>query len=285
MTQFFVQTRWALALWTEEPPDDRWVEQRRRLLLDVTAPSLLMQADLEFVWLIYVASRYADREREILQSRLGGDLEFEVVSVEGPLTQTAVEQPLLARCRPGTWVATARLDSDDAYGPEFVKNAKAELAAYAPPVSIDFPEGVMVDAKRGIPLRRPYPHSAFQVMLSEVGDSGLTTGLHFDHTRIAKHVPYVPLASTSPQWFVAIHEVNTSSRAFGVPQPASIVPEYLRSGLQVKETSAIQRWAYFAERSLAYARSLVSEGDFRARIRRARLAIPSRRSVDRTPEK
>lgn len=283
MTQFFVLTRWALALWSDAPPDEGWVEQRRQLLLEVTVPSLLMQTDREFTWLIYVDARYADKERELLARRLGRDLDFEVVPVVGQLTQEVIEAPILERCRNCSWVATARLDSDDGYGPEFVERSKSELASHSPPVSIDFPEGVMVDADRGIPLRRPYLHSAFQLMLSEVKNDRVMTGLHYDHTRVAEHVPHMPVKTATPQWLVAIPGANTSSRAFGVPQPARIVPTHLREGLRVKETSPMERWQYFAERSLVYARSLLSDGDSWARLRRAQQAIPFKRSTNRTP--
>lgn len=274
---YFVQTRRALALWSDGPPCPEWVARRRTHLHGITVPSLAFQSDRDFLWLVYVDASLAEEEFRLLEEVVEERFEFVVVPIHGRPTPEALEAPILERTSPGSLVATARLDSDDGFADGYVASTKAKLRTAKPPLAIDFPDGVMVDSSVGIPLHRPYAKSAFQTVLAEVSNEGrVITGLHFDHSRTDEFLPYHAFRTPTPQWFVSLHGDNTSSRAFGVPKPADVVPSHLRAGLGVRESSRVERAAYLAWCGARYGRSLFAEGDIRRRLRHAALAIPAR---------
>ncbi len=276
---YFVQTRWALALWSDAPPESEWVARRRTHLHGVTVPSLAAQTDNDFLWLVYVDASLADHEARLLERAVGGRFQFVVVPVHGRLSPEAIEAPILERTSPGSLVATARLDSDDGFSEGFIASTRAELRTASPPLAIDFPDGVMVDRSVGIPLQRPYAKSPFQTVLAEVSvDGRVLTGLHFDHSRTDELLPYHAFRTQKPQWFMSLHGDNTSSRAFGIPRSADIVPGHLRAGLGVRESTRLERATYLAKRGARYGRSLLAEGGIRRRLRHAAMAIPAPRA-------
>ena len=66
----FILTRHALAF-GGVPPNREWIQQRRLVLVDLTARSLQLQTESDFTWLILADRSLAAEEQRMLSESLG----------------------------------------------------------------------------------------------------------------------------------------------------------------------------------------------------------------------
>lgn len=239
-----ILTKHAVSAYGTLPTAD-WVDDRRRLLVNVTARSLIEQQRHGFEWWILAAPEYADQESDLLRELLPTDLSFRVVTVQSPKGTDPDWSRVVGPIVQDTVVATTILDSDDALAPEFCAHLYDLIPTTPLPSIVDFPRGVVIDVERGFVLRRRYARSAFQTLVEEVpagdfAESVLSKGHHI----LADHFAYRREHSQVPMWFMTVHGTNIANQAWGVPVSDSVVPSALRSTLGLPRRSALQRSFY-----------------------------------------
>lgn len=211
--RFHLFTKFAVPISTDGTGhlDPVWLEARWRQFIQVCAPSIFTQTDRNFKWIIAIDRRVPSW----LHGELGRlDDEFSEILYAEP--HELFSQAFLKLELPENNLLSARVDSDDALHPQFLKTARSSLK---PNSVANFPVGLRIDEdsmKKNLIID---PKGPFMAMWS-------TSGAHvFDgrsHTDSGEIRDVVNVFTKQPMWVQTASQFNLSNRLkWYYPQLAS----------------------------------------------------------------
>lgn len=186
-----------------------WLESRLVLFKTVCLPSVLAQSQQSFTWLLYfddsTPEDYLQRIRELIAGhdniklRLGGIFSPEIHAAD-----------VRAECgSDAEWVVTSRLDNDDGWHRDFVKNLHGQLR-FDQREFLNFPSGIICYRDRTYLYR--HSSNAFLSLCEPV--DGCSTVVCCNHL-FAEEVAPVRQLSGPPAFFQVVHGRNQSNKPRG----------------------------------------------------------------------
>lgn len=217
-TEHFLVTRFNLPLFAgREPADESWLRDRWDLFRTYCAPSLELQDDRDFRWLLLLDSRTGAWLRTELTDSRWGSL-FEPVYLDQPLTRDVLSALVRARTS-SRRVITTRIDNDDSVPTDFVRTIKREVGESGT-YFVNLSTGVQVAS--GHLYLRPYTKNPFMSLVEPVTDEPLLT-VHVDeHFYVDRHAPVRNIRTVRPMWAQVVHGGNVANEVIGVRAPGRL---------------------------------------------------------------
>jgi len=202
--------------------DPAWLAERERLFDLYCRPSLDRQIDRGFTTLLFF-----DRETDpqLIGRLTDGERIVALLTGEGLSMNSAVNAYLRTRLESalrsdgGTFVATTRLDSDDAIAPGFMAKLDAAIRSAADGIAAHgrgyfcFPLGQKYLAEKDRYRRIYWPKNAFGTLVERWRPKGIDTVFARRHARMVKEERTVLIDDGSGYWCVVIHGGNVSNDA------------------------------------------------------------------------
>jgi len=188
--------------------DKVWTRKRIDLLLKYCAPSVFAQTHLRFTWIVLVdASTPAGLQSEILTRLIDtqpvrDDMSLIIV----PMVSDDWGHSLGEWCKSNVqskWVATTRIDSDDAFHPDYLKDIdevvqpKTELLTFTGGYIFQLPERTT--------HHFPRTDTNFQTLVEPTAEA---VGAHCEqHGKMKARFPF-RVIEKYPRWLVVRHDNN-----------------------------------------------------------------------------
>ncbi|WZH50629.1 MAG: glycosyltransferase [Nocardioides alkalitolerans] len=200
LTRFNVKRRGRTA-------SDPWLRERVRLFTRVCLPSVAAQTEPPTRWLVFFDGGSPDWLREVAHEL--GEGTFEPVWLPGEVPMSVYAEHV-RRHSSGPWVATTRLDNDDALARDFVARTRAALRPTAE--FLNFASGLQVTAE-GTVHRLRDPSNAFLTRTERRAEA--TTVYAVRHPRAGEVAPVRQLEGP-PMWLQHIHGDNLVNAVHGI---------------------------------------------------------------------
>nr|WP_275940960.1 glycosyltransferase [Nocardioides zeae] len=200
MTRFNVKRRGRTA-------GDPWLRERVRHFTRVCLPSVVGQTEPPTGWLVFFDSSSPTWLRDLAHEL--GDGTFEPVWLPGEVPMSVYAEHV-RRHSDGPWVATTRLDNDDALARDFVARTRAALRPTEE--FLNFASGLQVTAE-GTVHRLRDPSNAFLTRTERRADA--TTVYAVRHPRAGEVAPVRQLEGP-PMWIQHIHGDNLVNAVHGI---------------------------------------------------------------------
>lgn len=193
--------------------DPDWLDYRLKLAELTSFHSLRLQSRKDFKLVILVNSATPDAFIAALGQATQG-LEVVVVKAESILPES-LSATLLDRAKDDCMaIQTSRLDSDDMYHPDYLRNLDAYCASHDLfPALADSPRyfrylhGQDYVTHGGTYSRIAYPENAFGTLIEPRGD-GVLTVFCDHHKRMSKRFVSFSLTDETPMWCRVLHGSN-----------------------------------------------------------------------------
>jgi hypothetical protein len=190
-----------------------WLENRLELFKKFCLPSVLAQSDQNFTWLLYfdeeTPEAYLDQIRELIDGRQ--NIRIRLCGYfydEDPAADVRAELDTNTK-----WVLTSRLDNDDGWHRDFVKNLQSQVR-FEQREFLNFPTGIIYYRDRTYLFRH---HSNAFVSFVEPADH-VTTVLCKEHLLVNQVAPVRQLVGP-PAFMQVVHGKNVSNKPRGMRIP------------------------------------------------------------------
>lgn len=205
--------------------DRRWLDGRLQLFIEYCSYSLEQQTHKDFELLIAFDRATEKKDVEAVCAAVSGVRTTPLFVGEG--------EPLpfcdfIARNRDAEFVATTRLDSDDALAPTFMaevdRRARLEIAAGTidrGPLFLTFSKGIEHDARLGTFGLRRDAFPAFTTLIQRHSEDRLVNVFFTSHRAVAFTYDAIVVGTLQEQWCIVIHGDNVMNRIKGAPIAAS----------------------------------------------------------------
>jgi hypothetical protein len=192
---------------------EAWLERRFELFEQVCLPSLMAQSDPDFVWLIFLSDgtpRNYQARMEACRARLP-----QLVPIycrDGEYVVGRFQAEVRARLAKGTTHAiTFRIDNDDAFHRDMVRNARMECSGQQDEI-LNFLNGIQCELDRGVAVQVSERSNPFIVRIERV--------LEPDRVRTVMDIMHFQAEATGlvrdirigPMWLQSIHGGNITNR-------------------------------------------------------------------------
>lgn len=211
-------TRFGVRLSHSTEPDAQWIEERTKLFVRYTIPSVNAQACRRFEWLIFCDVAYMDRIRRAIGDAI--HVAHTLVPVSGVFDGAVARASTAQLSSSDLPLVTTRLDSDDAIGERFIQHIHESLNPAVREV-LNLTHGIQLSGVRV--NRRSDPSNAFVTL---VEPRGASFGTVFDsrHDEWPKRAD-VRQVVTAPAWLQVIHDNNLANTAHGIAAGPSVLQE------------------------------------------------------------
>jgi len=211
-------TRFAVKLREGAPlPSVEWLQRRFALFEAFCLPSMRMQSELGFEWLLFYDAGLASTWQDRLRGYAAEWPAVVPVPIDTPwnhfTAHDAVRSRVPQECR---WVLTSRLDNDDAVAVDYNARLRAHARRLARgAVVFDWGFNLAGQAVYVQPLLR----GPFASTISEVGgEKRMLTVWDHEHEQLDQVMPVVHLGRPCA-WIQVVHGDNLANRQRGVRVP------------------------------------------------------------------
>lgn len=188
-----------------------WLDGRFELFERYCLPSVQMQSNQDFEWIIFFDEQTPEKYRKEI-SRLQSIFPFKAVYT-GLFRMKEIVPQIFGSDSKSEWLLTTRLDSDDVLAVDFAERLRNSLQELRPMV-INFPDGVILSVGETNRLYRTQDDSnPFASLLEPTGDK-IKTIWGENHVDIQKLADVVQLQGP-PAWLQLVHGANVSNRIKG----------------------------------------------------------------------
>ncbi len=190
---------------------DEWLQRRFELFEEFCLPSLKVQTDQNFEWLIL----FSETTPSLFKDRIfSWANEFPnlkpIFMYDGENIKKRVIKEIKTRCGSSeTHVITARLDNDDAYHRSMIDRIRAEFTGQTNEF-LNFPIGAQMDIEQGIMTRVEKMSNPFMARVEQL-DSHLATVMDGNHKDV-ESLGVIRNIYSSPAWLQIIHQGNQVNR-------------------------------------------------------------------------
>lgn len=226
MTQsVFIVTRFNLKLWKKTKNNqptlsDEWIRERMELFCTYCLPSIRVQTQQNFKWIILLADDTAvEYKQKILEisTEYKNLMPFYLKDVQ---TENYIEYISslvynMAKQENANRIVTIRLDNDDALHKSFVeKVCQADAAEQSDTATIySFRTGLQYYVKNGMTLRFPWENNHFLALGQNISASNDYVNIfNFNHYHIQSFgFHFKCIDSGVPMWVEIIHDKNVAN--------------------------------------------------------------------------
>lgn len=196
---------------------DPWLRERVRLFTRVCLPSVAGQSVPPTGWLVFFDSGSPHWLREVAHEL--GEGTFVPVWLPGEVPMSVYAEHV-RRHSSGPWVATTRLDNDDALARDFVARTRAALRPTAE--FLNFASGLQVTAEGAVHRLRD-PSNAFLTRTERRDEA--TTVYAVRHPRAGEVAPVRQLEGP-PMWIQHIHGDNLVNAVHGIRVSPTVLERF-----------------------------------------------------------
>lgn len=196
---------------TSRPSRD-WMEHRLGLFEKYCVSSILAQDNLQFTWLVFLDEDTDEWARQRLESmREARQNVFRPIYINSHFTGKVAGEVVASLSR-SEYVATTRIDNDDAVAVDFISTIQAYIHE-DDFVFVNLVEGAQWQAGR-IYLR-PYRSNPFITLIERRQDSPLKTVFVGGHDELAHYGPMEDVYTGRPMWLQVVHGSNLANEIVG----------------------------------------------------------------------
>jgi Putative rhamnosyl transferase len=206
LTRFNVRLPWA----AQSAPDMEWLNHRFSIFERFTLPSMQVQTNQNFIWLVFFDSETPPvyRAKAMEYARNG---RFTPIFVTGHFTQSTVQATAAPLLKDHEFLITTRLDNDDCLCRTFVEVVQSHFTRQEFEF-LNFMNGYTLEGKSLYAMQ--CQSNAFVSLIERIGSSPVTTVLSCDHTKVAQFGPVRQILN-KPGWLILLHGRNLANRRTG----------------------------------------------------------------------
>ena len=195
--------------------DAKWFSHRIDLFSTIFVPSVAAQVNKNFQWILYCDTA-TDQEQVFQLKRILQPLSNASLRFATDKDSLLEDLRNVLREAPTPFVATSRLDNDDAIGPGYISILQKSFSEENN-LLFNFRTGLYYDLNRHILTRMQSEiPNAYTTLLEKKDPGELLTIYAFHHTDLPTHVKLHPL-DEEDQWLKIIHDRNVKSTLKGKP--------------------------------------------------------------------
>lgn len=211
---------------------DEWLEKRFQLFEHYCLPSLKVQTDKDFDWLVLFSENTpAPFKKRIDEWVRELPLLKPIYLYDGEAIKGRMITEVKQRAGQGdTHVITARIDNDDAFHRNMISRIRAEFHGQDNEF-LNFPDGVQLDIDQGVITRVRKLSNPFMARVERINDPGFATVVDGSH-KDAEARGLIRNVDGPPAWLQVIHDGN---------QVNSLVVDNILFDLDLKGEFGIER--------------------------------------------
>ena len=192
--------------------DSVYLSKRFELFEKYTVPSIKMQTNQHFYWVVLFSHALPDKYRqkvEKIQETLPNLLPLFLSDDDEP--QIAILN-LISKYQFETLI-TSRIDNDDAVHLDFIDTIQRHISIPTTSELIIFPNGLQYDCTKQLMTHYHFPNNHFSTLVI-ANSCPIKTILDYDHMKINRFFPTRFLNKEKPMWLEVVHDGNILNRMY-----------------------------------------------------------------------
>lgn len=213
----FLITRFNIRFAEGKEVSESWTRHRWELFQQYCLPSIEQQTCRDFHWLLYISPNTPKPILKELEHTASRCAMLRIVPIADDVAMKAHwKQTVQTESQGVDWVATSRLDSDDALALDFI----ASVQAYGPTA-----KRWVINYNKGLTLLHQEQPFVYQInapanpyiSLVEPVSHNIETIVGKDHQQWLKDPNYKEFDTDHPMWLQIIHQKNVINEVAGTP--------------------------------------------------------------------
>lgn len=250
--------------------EEEWLDHRFNLFFNTCLTSVLNQESRNFIWLIYLDIRTPLSYVQQLRDRIEDYPHIEVLTKEGGFDDIRyhLSADISKRIDSETeFLITSRIDSDDLIHKNFIQEVQHHFD-YQEYMSINFNFGWVYDRKMKVLGKAKNMSNPFISLIEKTNSNKpIKTVFWQSHTDFISERDRLEINNDERLWCMNIHQVNDSTKFFGLPVfwvPAKLMDNFgfnfvVTSDVRVKLHVLLKYYKRQSKKVIKYLLSFLSK--------------------------
>ena len=234
-TKHIVITRYALSFDGQSINPD-WLSDRRNIFAKITIPSINLQTNKNFTWLILIDDSILETESKFLHKLISSEINVLFKPGNSPFSHDPnYWKKMFPVIPPGFRILTTRLDSDDWVHPKFIEKIQNAAQRLKRDSAIFFPIGLNIDILKHELKILFFRNNQFASLLEHPTHYPFQTVHKLDHTELSRHGNYRMVYQNLFMWGTVLHTRNLLNKSRGVKIPNFMARFFRAAAFPVSE--------------------------------------------------